>query len=156
MFGKIVAGILGGATVSSLGLFVFTIAAAANTSEGQLTPGGAGLFFLILMVAALVVALTAPRAAKAWRRLLLMSAILSFAIPLSGLIFTGTAITQATRGENSVESAGAIVGTAIGGGMVTGALALLGLFMGLIFLVVGLSVGRDKQVIVVREKTANS
>lgn len=139
---KILAGLLGGLFLAVLGSILVGITLAAGTNASSL---GVWAFFLFWGLG-LVLAMTAPVAAKAWRRLLLTSAVLSFMLPLSGLVFTGSYLaTQSTSG--AAETAGAV----IGGGLVSGALAFVGFFLGIVFLVVGLLVGRDKQIVYVQQ-----
>ncbi|WP_445362032.1 hypothetical protein ACJJIQ_00180 (plasmid) [Microbulbifer sp. ANSA003] len=143
MVGKVFAGLIGGLVVALLGYFQYSIMAVdiATQSEPSVVP------FFVVWVLAMVVACTAKRTGKAWRRLLLISAILCFLLPISGLVFTGNAVADTASGA---EAAGA----AIGGGLVSGFMGFVGFFLGIIFLIVGLLTGRDKQVIVVREGDA--
>ena len=139
---KVVAGIFGGLVVAFLAMTLVGLAMAggASTKPGG---GGGGAAFLLAWVASIAIAVMAPRAAKAWRRLLLTAAVLSFMLPLAGLVFTGSFLANHTTG--GAEAAGA----AIGGGLVSGFLGFVGFFLGVVFLLIGLLVGRDKQVVVV-------
>ena len=86
-------------------------------------------------------AVKAERTAKAWRRLLISSACLSFALPLAGLILAGKTMEQ-------FESKGAHLQAAVtagAGGVMAVVLAIFGFFLGAIFLTVGLLVGRDRK-----------
>ncbi|WP_444959210.1 hypothetical protein [Microbulbifer sp. ZKSA002] len=143
MVGKVFAGLIGGLFVAFLGYFQYGIMAIDVTaqSEPSLVP------FFVAWALAMLIACTAKRTGKAWRRLLLISAILCFLLPISGLIFTGNAVVDTA---NSAEAAGA----AIGGGLVSGFMGFVGFFLGIVFLIIGLLTGRDKQVIVVREGEA--
>jgi len=140
---KILAGIVGGLILAILGSLLVTVTFAAG-SDGAAK--GVGAFFIIWIVG-IAVAVMAPSASKAWRRLLLTSSVFSFLMPLSGLIFTGAYMANNTKG--GAEAAGA----AIGGGLVSGALGFIGFFLGVIFLIVGLLVGRDKQIVYVERPT---
>ncbi|MFO1344465.1 MAG: hypothetical protein U1F05_15275 [Burkholderiales bacterium] len=91
------------------------------------------------------VALKAPSVAKAWRRLLITSGVLSFFLPLSAILFTGSHVAGTL--EKGGEYAGAAAaGAAIGGGLVSGFMGILGFFLEPYFLSC-LLVGRDKQVV---------
>lgn len=139
---KLLAGLLGGLLLAILGTLLELITfAAGDASASQ----GLTVFFGCWLGGA-VLALTAPRAAKAWRRLLITSAIFSFLLPLSGLVYTGAFMASRTDG-----SAAATAGAAIGGGLLSGALGFFGFFLGVVFLIVGLLVGRDPQVIYVQQ-----
>ena len=141
MFGKIVAGILGGFIVSVLGAFVVTIALASDPETGG-TAGG--IAFFAFWILSIVIALIAERAGKAWRRLLITSSILCFMLPLASFIFSGAQVAQT---ESGAEAAGA----ALGGGMITLISGFVGFFLGVVFLIIGLMVGRDVKVITVKE-----
>ena len=140
---KILAGIVGGLILAILGSLLVTVTFAAG-SDGAVK--GVGAFF-ITWVVGVAVAVMAPSASKAWRRLLLASSVFSFLMPLSGMIYTGAYVANNTKG--GAEAAGA----AIGGGLVSGALGFIGFFLGVIFLIVGLLVGRDKQIVYVERPT---
>jgi hypothetical protein len=147
MFGKIVSGIVGGLIIAILGAFVVTVALSSDPESGGQT--GAVAFF-VFWVFGLILALTASRAGKAWRRILVTSAILSFAMPLSSFIFTGSQVAEvATQGGEYAGAAAA--GAALGGGLITAISGFLGFFLGVIFLVVGLLTGRDKKIVVIKE-----
>lgn len=127
MFGKVVAGIVGGFVVAVLASNI------VNLVSG--TKGASAIVLLLSWVAAIVGAVRAPRAAKAWRWLLIVSAALSFIVPLSVLIRT----TKETTGAG------------VAGGLIaTGIMSLVFFLLGLAFLVVGLLVGRNKQIIVAK------
>ena len=143
---KILAGIVGGLILAILGALLVSITfAAGGTGAGK----GVGAFFIVWAVG-IVIAVMAPSAGKAWRRLLLTSSVFSFLLPLSGLIFTGAVMASQTTG--AAEAAGA----AIGGGLVSGLLGFVGFFLGVVFLIIGLLVGRDKQVVYVERAPQGS
>ena len=143
---KILAGIIGGLIIAILGAIVITLGGASKTSSG----GSYGaITFFVLWIVGIIVAVAAPSAAKAWRRLLITSGVLSFLLPLSAIVFTGSHV--ASNMLRGGEYAGAAAsGAAIGGGLVSGFMGILGFFLGAVFLVIGLLVGRDKQVICVQ------
>ena len=136
---KILAGIIGGLFLALLGLILVAITFAARDDGGEL---GAGAFF-ISWFAGIAIAALAPSAGKAWRRLLLTCSVFAFLLPLSGIIYTGFFMANNTQGGAEA------VGAALGGGAVTGVLAFIGFFLGVVFLIVGLLVAREKQIIYV-------
>ncbi|MGF6128962.1 hypothetical protein QF019_004186 [Pseudomonas frederiksbergensis] len=141
---KILAGLVGGLILAILVSMVVAIAGAASPAAGGAT---SAIVFFVVWIIALVVAVYAPTSGKAWRRLLVTSGIASFMLPLSGIIFTGSHIaTNISGAHSSAETAGA----AIGGTLVSGFLGFVGFFLGVIFLIVGLLVGRDKQVVYIQ------
>jgi predicted Ser/Thr protein kinase len=141
---KVIAGLFGGLLLAIIGtpLVTTTFAASANGS------GVAAVAFLGFWTLGFVIALAPTSAPKAWRHLLLTSAVLSFLLPVSGIIYTGSFM--ATHVDTSAEHAGAqAAGAAIGGLLVTGILGFVGLFLGVALLVIGLLVGRDRQIVYV-------
>lgn len=133
MVGKIVAGLVGGLIVGLLASLVVWITSGSDPESGTTTAVVALFSFWGL---SLVLALTASRAAKAWRRVLVACAIISFAMTPATFMAAATA------------------GAAIGGKIML-RVGIIGFFLGAIFLVVGLLVGRDKQVIVVKEGSSD-
>lgn len=138
---KILAGMLGGLIFAILGAFLVSITFAAG---GIGDVRGAVAFFVCWAVR-LAMAVMAPTVGKAWRRLLVTSSIASFLLPLSGLVFTGSYVASQTH------SGAAAAGAAIGGGLVSGALGFVGFLLGVVFLIIGLLVGRDKQIVYVQQ-----
>jgi cytochrome c oxidase assembly factor CtaG len=138
---KILAGILGGLILAILGAMLVTVTFAATKNGSGI---GVAAFF-VMWVAGIIIALTAPAAAKAWRRLFLSSAVLSFLLPLSGLIYTGSYV--ASMDSTAEHATAAAAGAAIGGTLVSGFMGFVGFFLGIVFLILGLLVGRDKQIV---------
>lgn len=129
MIWKIVAGVVGGFIVAFLASNIVSLVFGSK--------GAATAALLVSWALAIVVALKSPRGAKAWRWLLVTSAALSFVVPLATLIST----TKETEGA------------AVAGGLIaTGFFGVVFFLLGLAFLVIGLLVGRDKQVIVIKEE----
>ncbi|PVZ52209.1 hypothetical protein C9422_31555 [Pseudomonas sp. B1(2018)] len=143
---KVLAGIVGGLV---LALLVMTVFGISNAASPESAGGGGAIAFFIAWIIGLVVAITAPRAGKAWRRLLITSGVVSFMLPLAGIVFTGSHIVKnvnPSTGHSGAEAAGAL----IGGTLVSGFLGFVGFFLGVIFCIVGLLVGRDKQIVYVQ------
>lgn len=143
---KILAGIVGGFFLAVLGLTLVSTTMAAGGSG----PKSGVTAFFVMWVVGIVIAVMAPAAAKAWRRLLLTSAVLSFLMPLAGILYTGSFMAK----MGSDVSGAATAGAAIGGGIVSGFLGFVGFFLGVVFLVIGLLVGRDKQVVYIERNSA--
>ena len=140
---KIVAGIIGGLILGVLGSILVAVAGASNPGSGA---GYGVVAFFVLWLVGIVIAVKAPSTGKAWRWLLICDGVLSFLLPLSALIFTGTQV--AGQLEKGGEYAGAAAtGAAIGGTLVSGFMGFVGFFLGVVFLVIGLLVGRDKQIV---------
>lgn len=152
MIGKIFAGIIGGFIVAVLGALVVTIASANNSESGGSI---GGIAFFVFWAIGIIIAFLAKNAGKAWRRLILLSALLSFSLPLSSFVFSGAAVSQAIV-DGGDQAAAAATGAAIGGGIVTAISGFLGFFLGIIFLVIGLIVGREKQIVVIQQQSPNT
>jgi hypothetical protein len=149
---KLLAGIIGGFIVAIIGAMVFAISGASRLGTGV----NYGVFvFIVLWIVSIVVAVKAQSVSKAWSRLLITSGLLSFLLPLSAMVFTGTQVAKTIeKGGQYVDAATA--GAAIGGGLVSGFMGILGFFLGAVFLVIGFMVGRDKQIVYVQAAPINN
>lgn len=138
MFGKIVCGIIGGlmVTLLSSGVFGPIIALSSTLAESI-----SGFLFWGIWLAAMAMALYSSRTGKAWRKLLLVSAILCFLTPFSAILITGAIAVETT----SAFQLSALLGFA-GGALVASVIMVI---LGVFFLVLGLLVGRNK-----KDKTA--
>ena len=144
---KFIAGLVGGFILAVLAAILVTTTFAASPGKGG---GLGGSAFFLFWFTGMIIALMAQTAAKAWRRLLLSSAVLSFLAPISAIIYTGSFM--ATRVNTGSEYAGAqAAGAAIGGGLLSGFMGFVGFFLGVVFLIIGLLVGKDKQVVYVEK-----
>lgn len=142
---KVLAGIIGGLLLAILGAVLVTTTFSVSAKGGS----WGAISFAVLWILGIIVAVRAPSAAKAWRRLLIITSILASLLPISGLIYTGSFM--ATHVDPNAEHAGAqAVGAAIGGGLISGILGFVGFLLGIVFLVIGLLVGRDKRIVYVQ------
>lgn len=147
---KVLAGIIGGLILAIIGAILITVTFAASPEKGG--TWGAISFFLFWVVG-IIIAIRSASAPKAWRKLLLTSSVLSFLLPLSGLIYTGSLM--AKHVDPNAQYAGALAaGAVIGGGLISGFMGFVGFFLGVVFLIIGLLVGRDKQVVYVQAPPA--
>ncbi|MCU5783198.1 hypothetical protein MA04_02498 [Alcanivorax balearicus MACL04] len=145
---KLIAGIIGGLILAVLGAILVTMTFAASPEKGG---GWGATAFFVFWIIGIAVALGAKSPAKAWRRLLLSSAVLSFLAPISAIIYTGSFM--ATQIDTASEYAGAqAAGVAVGGGLISGFMGFVGFFLGVVFLIIGLLVGRDKQVVYIERQ----
>jgi hypothetical protein len=145
---KLIAGLLGGLILAILGAVLVTTTFAASPGKGG---SWGAIAFIALWVIGIIVALGAQGAAKAWRRLLLTSAVFSFLAPISGIIYTGSFMAKHVDGASKYAGAEA-AGAAVGGGLISGLMGFVGFFLGVVLLIIGLLVGRDKQVIYVEKQ----
>ena len=143
---KVLAGIIGGLILAVIGAILVSVTFGASPEKGG---SWGAISFLAFWVVGIVVAIRSASASKAWRKLLISSAVFSFLLPLSGLIYTGSFM--AKHVDTKAQYAGAqAAGAAIGGGLISGFMGFVGFFLGVVFLVIGLLVGRDKQVVYVQ------
>jgi hypothetical protein len=147
MEGKIISGIAGGLIVAVLGGMLAVILSGGSAGPDSDIPR---YVFMGLWIASTLIAVMASRPAKVWRRLLITSALLAFALPLSAWVVSDqTVVTTAQgAGHTTTDAAAVIAGAAAGSGIATAASGIPGLFLGVILLVTGLLTGRDKQTVV--------
>jgi hypothetical protein len=139
----LVAGVVGGLILATLAANITTVIFGDPMAKepSKTATAIAALVFFGLWAVSIVIGIKAQRAAKAWRRLLISNACLSFALPLAGFILAG-------RATHQFESKGAHLEAAVtagAGGVMAIFLGILGFFLGAIFLTVGLLVGRDRK-----------
>jgi len=149
---KVLAGIVGGLLLAIIGTILVTMTFAVNPEKGS----SLGAFsFLVFWAAGIAIAIRSASAAKAWRKILISCAVMSLLLPLSGLILTGSVMTEHI--DSNAQYAGAqAAGAAIGGGLISGFLGFVGFFLAAVFLVIGLLVGRDKQIVYVQGPPSES
>ncbi len=135
---KFVAGLFGGLLFAILGDFVVAVIISAVPEPNESI---SGITLIILWIIGFVIAFKAERPAKAWRRLLISSAIITFLIPIAGFINSTIQVVN-SDGTDSAE----VIGMFVGGGLALGFFAVLSFFLGGVLLIVGLLVGRDKKV----------
>ncbi|MCS4504298.1 hypothetical protein NYO91_09440 [Arhodomonas aquaeolei] len=148
-FGKLVAGFLGGLVVAFLAQAIVAMMIGGGGEPADM--GNVTVFvFLGVWIASIVWSLVASRAAKAWRRMLITSGVLSFLFPISVFVFASVSTaSKASAGASNAE----VGGNFLGGMFATGIASFLGVLMGIVFLVIGLLVGRDKQVVYLQKES---
>lgn len=143
LFGRIVAGVVGGLIVGTLAANIFNLLFADPTAKEPSTAVTAlsGILFLALWIGAIVIGVRSLRPARAWQHLLIPSGILSLVLPLAALVTTGrmASTTAAKGGQMAVLEAGAY---AVGGTLFAVVVGFFGVILGAIFLTVGLLVGK--------------
>lgn len=136
---KALAGIIGGLLMAVIGLMSTVVVGSLNFDSSF-----RGVFvFFALWIVGVVIAVSAKSASKAWRRLFISSGLLSFFLPLSAIFFTGARVSSAIDKGGDM-AAVTVTSAALSGGLLTGFMSILGFFLGAIFLIIGLLVGRDK------------
>lgn len=132
MFGKLFAGLVMGILV---GILAFTIVSMGSGSKAM---DGAGWSALAMGALTMFLAARAERAKYAWGRGLLLCGVLCFALPLAAMIGSGVVAADSmssVAAKSDAEKAGTAVGSALGGAAITMMAGVVGLFLGLIFLV---------------------
>lgn len=139
---KVLAGVVGGLIAAILVSVLFGMVT---------TPEISVMSFFVCWIGSVFWVRKAETVGKAWRKLMLSCSGLSFMLPLAAMIFTGQHLSKISdAGAGGAEMAGA----AIGGGLVSGVMGFAGFFLGVVFLIIGLLVGRDKQVVYVQQGAA--
>jgi hypothetical protein len=132
MFGKILAGSLMGIIAAVLATTVFGLGSGGGESGGRTGLWAALVAFLVT----LGLAMMAQRGRYAWGRGMLICGLLSFALPLAGLLFSGIIGGQSIASAKSgAEQAGAAIGTVMAGGLLTFVSGVFGFFLGIIFMI---------------------
>lgn len=135
---KVIAGLIGGLLVAILASVVYATSLAAIGPSAKLGV----ISFFVLWACGFYVSLKSSSPTLAWRELLLTAAILSFLLPLSGMLYTGSFM--ATKLNPATDMFGAqTAGAMIGGGIITALLGFAGFFLGMAFLIPGLLLGRN-------------
>jgi hypothetical protein len=129
--GKITAGVATGIIAAVLAAYV-TVTGAGGGPEG----GEAGAWAMLIGFAiVLTLALAAKTTKKAWGYGILICALLSFAIPLAGVLY-GEIVGSRILAED--QTLGAAIGVRLGKEYVAQTLAIFGFFLGLILLVIAI------------------
>ena len=131
-------------------LVAFPISFAFSALSVSHAPAFTNVVLPFGIVAALTIwiATAAPTARIAWGRLFILAGLGGFALPLEGFV-ASLALNASTMAEHSgqLNTPGAHAGAAIGAGVTTlavsGVTAFVGIFVGLIFVVVGYFTLRD-------------
>jgi uncharacterized membrane-anchored protein len=134
MIGKIIAALIGGLIISSVGAMLISFSVGLGEEGANI----GGISFWIFYAYAFLIALKSQSPVRAWKWMMINSSVLCFLLPISSMIFTGIFVAEETSG--AAEAAGGL----IGGAIVTGVTGFLGFFLGLVFLVIGLAVGNNK------------
>ncbi|MGI9251060.1 MAG: hypothetical protein ACR2PR_07665 [Pseudohongiellaceae bacterium] len=153
MFWKIICGVVGGYFLADLG-FIVAMAITAPEILPIMAIGDSAIFSValgaspILMIAfwgswayGLILALTAPRPAKAWRRILLAYATLSFIMFFYSLYGGPSTIESGSLGAGISED-----------NLLMFVFGAMGFVFGVVFLIIGLLVGRDSVVVVIKDQ----
>lgn len=132
-------------------MFVFPfILASMTTSNPSVFLAFMAMCAIVSITLAWVYASMSPTAAKTWRKILITIALLCFSLPIAGMVLSG-AIMHAASDGNTSSNLGAAAGAALGTGFVGWILGIIGFFVGGIFLIIGLLVGRDPRIVYVQQ-----
>ena len=140
---RLIAGVCGGGIVATLTANILSAVTGDLKSDDSNSASTivAAVVFLGIWASAIVFSVRAYRAARVWRLALIVSACLSFALPIAAMIMAGKATIQTDPVADPVNA----LATAGAGGIATVVFTIFGLLMGTIFLIVGLLVGRERQ-----------
>lgn len=144
LFGRIIAGVVGGLILGTLAANIFNLVFADPTDKRAASPITvvSGILFCAIVATAIVVAVKSIRPAKAWRRLLIPSGILSLILPLAGLVTTSRmAHIAAAKGGQMAELEAGVY--AVSGTFLMVLVGSFGIILAAIFLTIGLLVDRE-------------
>lgn len=137
---KALAGVIGGFFLAALGAYLITMVLGSSPKiAGQV--GAIG--FVGIWIVGIYMGSSARSTKAAWRTLLLPSGVMALLLPLAGLVFTASSIVK-NADLNMAHSDAHMAGMAIGGGLVTGCLAIVGIPLGIAFLIIALVVCKEK------------
>lgn len=127
-----------------MGIIGMLLCSISLSGYADILPPYIGLIVMgSLFVLGFFIAIKSNSGAKAWRKVLITSGIMSFMLPFSGII--STSLIMARHANQGPVLGAQAAGMALGGTFVSGVLGFIGFFLGVIFLVIDLLVGRDKQ-----------
>lgn len=140
---KIFTGIIGAFILAIFGVFLAAFVFTNYNKDSVMN-----IAFIVSFTIGILITIKSESTAKVWRRFFLSYSVISFLTPIVAIIFSGTYMATEIDVNNRVE----VVGAAIGGGIFTGITGFVGFFLGIVFLIIGLLIGRDKQIIYVEKQ----
>jgi hypothetical protein len=135
MLGKILAAIIGGGVVSTLGSALVGFGLGLGEQETAI----AFISFFVFYAYSFLISLRSASSSKAWKWMMIHASILCFLLPISSMLFTGIFIADQTSG--AAEMAGGL----LGGAIMTSIIGFFGFFLGIVFLVIGLLIGNKNK-----------
>lgn len=145
---KILSGILGGLILAVLGSILVGLTFAASPEAGG--KWGA-VAFLVFWIIGIAISIKVKSPSKVWRKIFIFSGLICLLLPVAGIIFTGSHMVLSIPGTGHHADAEA-VGAAIGGGLVSGVMGFVGLFLGGFFIIIGLLIGRDVKTVYIQKE----
>ena len=138
---RLAAGLIGGFIVASYAanILVMLIGDMFAEKQSQSVEVIAFIVLIIIWTTVAILALKAHRATKVWRRILIASGSLSFAMPLAGFVMLAHKAEELQSRPLSYDAL--MFGETLQPVLI--ALCVAGFFLGLIFLTIGLLIGRD-------------
>ncbi len=114
-----------------------------------------GLAALGIILAGGFLGLFAPTVRRAFGRGFLLAGVSFLALPLTTMLLSGKLASDAVNRAPEAERAAAAIGSGLGGVLLTGAAAFVGLFLGAIFVIIGLvlAFGGRREVIIIERRT---
>ena len=133
--GKIFSGIIGGFG------FMFVASILVATVFNRIDPSELYRYVMpITWLSGIIIAITAPTTAKSWRRLFIVSGIICLSWPVAIFLFHGVLHSNSTSGF-------------VAGTVASWIMAVPSFFFGIVLLVIGLLIGRDKVVYMIAAPT---
>lgn len=142
--GKLLAGLVGGLIVGTLSYFMAAMMFIESFTGAKKMEAMVFGAFGVSLLLAILLAFTSQTVGRAWRKVLLLCAAASAFIPISTLVSSAGQV----YGDAKADAA-TVVGSAIGGGIVTTFSAIVGLALAAVFLIIALLCGRETRVVYV-------
>lgn len=139
---RLAAGLIGGFFVASYATNILAMLIGDMSAEKQSQSVEAIGFIVLIIIwtTVAILALKAHRAIKVWRRILIASGGLSFALPLAGFVMLAHKAEELQSRPLSYEAL--MFGETLHTFLIF--ICVAGFFLGLIFLTIGLLIGRDR------------
>lgn len=144
--------IMVGATFGIIAMIAVSPALSAFTTAESI--GSSGLIVLAIIGLGAVLGFFAPTIRRSFGRGFLLAGVSILALPLTTMLMSSKIASDAVTNAPAGDQAVAALGAGLGGVMLTGAAAFVGLFLGAIFVIIGLvlSMGGRREVVVIERR----
>lgn len=141
-----------GAAFGVVAMIALSPAISAFTTAENI--GSSGVAAVGVIVIGALLGLFAPSIRRAFGRGFLLSGVAFLALPLTTMLLSGKLASEAVSRASQADQAAAAVGAGLGGVLLTGAAAFIGLFVGAIFIIIGLvlALGGRREVVIIERR----
>ena len=141
-----------GAAFGVVAMIALSPAISAFTTAENVGSSGVAVLGVILVGA--ILGFFAPTVRRAFGRGFLLIGVSFLALPITTMLMTGKLASDAVTNAEKADQTATAIGAGLGGALLTGAAALIGLFLGAIFVIIGLvlAFGGRREVIIVERR----